>query len=258
MQQAGQRFQDKVVIVTGSGGGIGLEVAKHFAKEGAKIVTNGRSLEHAVAAAEEIRAAGGDASAVEADVRTWAGARQLVDGANKAFGGVDVLVNNAGISMIARADELDPEEWERAIATNLSGPYFCSRAVFSSMKARGGGVIVNIGSVTAHLGFPLRVAYCTAKHGLVGLTKVLALDWVDDGIRVLQVDPAYIKTPLDVGDQATAGYDDAAIEGRTPMRRFGTVAEVAQTVLLAASAEASYMTGSCLLVDGGWVAHGYL
>jgi NAD(P)-dependent dehydrogenase (short-subunit alcohol dehydrogenase family) len=190
MQQAGQRFQDKVVIVTGSGGGIGLEVAKHFAKEGAKIVTNGRSLEHAVAAAEEIRAAGGDASAVEADVRTWAGARQLVDGANKAFGGVDVLVNNAGISMIARADELDPEEWERAIATNLSGPYFCSRAVFSSMKARGGGVIVNIGSVTAHLGFPLRVAYCTAKHGLVGLTKVLALDWVDDGIRVLQVDPA--------------------------------------------------------------------
>jgi len=159
MQQERQRFSDQVVVVTGSGGGIGLEVAKHFASEGAKIVTNGRSIEHANAAAEEIRAAGGDAFAVEADVRTWTGACQLIDGATSAFGGVDVLVNNAGISMIARADELDPEEWERAIATNLSGPYFCSRAAFPSMKARGGGVIVNIGSVTAHVGFPLRAAY---------------------------------------------------------------------------------------------------
>jgi 3-oxoacyl-[acyl-carrier protein] reductase len=258
MEHSGQRFRDKVVVVTGSGGGIGLEVAMRFAVEGAHVVTNGRNEERAAAAAAQIRATGAQATAVAADVRTWAGASQLLDGAVKAFGGVDILVNNAGISMIARSDELDPEEWERAIATNLSGPFFCSRAAHPSMKARGGGVIVNIGSVTAHVGFPMRAAYCSAKHGLVGLTKVLALDWVDDGIRVLQVDPAYIKTPLDVGDQETAGYDDASIEARTPMGRFGTVAEVAQTVLLAASPEASYMTGSCLVVDGGWVAYGYL
>jgi 3-oxoacyl-[acyl-carrier protein] reductase len=191
-------------------------------------------------------------------LRTWEGAQQLAAGAIEAFGGIDILINNAGISMIAPANELDPAEWERAIATNLSGPFFCSRAVYPSMKERGGGAIVMIGSAAAHVGLPLRTAYCSAKHGMVGLTKTLAIDWVDAGIRVLQVDPAYIKTPLDVGDQVTAGYDDAAIEKRTPQGRFGTVAEVAKTVLFAASLDASYMTGSTLLVDGGWVAYGYL
>ena len=258
MTHVGERFADKIVVITGSSGGIGLEVARKFADEGAKVVTNGRSEQRAGAAAEEIRAAGGEASPVSADVRTWEGAQQLIAGATKAFGGVDILINNAGISMIAPADELDPAEWERAISTNLTGPYFCSRAAYPSMKARGGGVIVNIGSVAAHVGFPMRAAYCSAKHGMSGLTKSLAIDWVDVGIRVLQVDPAFIKTPLDVGDQATAGYDDSQIDRRTPMGRFGTVAEVAQTVLLAASPDASYMTGSCLLVDGGWVAYGYL
>jgi len=258
VKQLGERFVDKVVVITGSSSGLGLEMAKNFAEEGAKVVTNGRSEQRAAAAAEEIRVAGGIASPVGADVRTWDGAQQLIAGATSAFGGVDILVNNAGISMIAPADELDPAEWERAISTNLSGPFFCSRAAYPSMKARGGGVIVNIGSVAAHVGFPLRAAYCSAKHGMTGLTKTLAIDWIDVGIRVLQVDPAFIKTPLDVGDQATAGYDDAAIERRTPMGRFGTATEVARTVLLAASPDASYMTGSCLLVDGGWVAYGYL
>ena len=160
--------------------------------------------------------------------------------------------------MIARSDELDPAEWERAIAINLSGSYFCSRAVYPSMKERGGGVIINIGSVAAHVGLPMRAAYCAAKHGLSGLTKVLALDWAPDGIRVLQIDPAYIKTPLDVRDQVTGGYDDTAIERRTPMARFGELSEVAKMVLVAAAPESSYMTGSSLLVDGGWAAYGYL
>ncbi len=252
------RFTGKVVVVTGSSGGIGLEIARQFAAEGANVVTNGRGAARAAAAAAEIRAAGGEAAAVGADVSTWEGAQQLMAGATTAYGGVDILVNNAGISMIASADELDPAEWERAIATNLSGPFFCARAAHPSMKGRGGGVIVNIGSIAGHVGFPLRAAYCSAKHGLMGLTKTLALDWVDQGIRVVQIDPAYIKTPLDVGDQATAGYDDEAIERRTPMGRFGTVAEVAAAVLLAASPDASYLTGSCVVVDGGWLAYGYL
>ncbi|MHB1499631.1 MAG: SDR family NAD(P)-dependent oxidoreductase [Candidatus Dormibacteria bacterium] len=252
------RFTGKVVVVTGSSGGIGLEIARQFAAEGANVVTNGRGAARAAAAAAEIRAAGGEAAAVAADVSTWEGAQQLMAGAASAYGGVDILVNNAGISMIASADELDPAEWERAIATNLSGPFFCARAAHPSMKSRGGGVIVNIGSIAGHVGFPLRAAYCSAKHGLMGLTKTLALDWVDQGIRVVQIDPAYIKTPLDLGDQATAGYDDAAIERRTPMGRFGTVAEVAAAVLLVASPDASYLTGSCVVVDGGWLAYGYL
>jgi 3-oxoacyl-[acyl-carrier protein] reductase len=255
---SGGNFSGKVAVVTGSTSGIGLEIAKRFAAAGAKVVTNGRTQERAEAAAKEIRDAGGTAAAVGADLRSFDGAKILVGGAVSAFGGADILVNNAGISMIAPSGELDPAEWERAIATNLSGPFFCARAAYPVMKAQGGGVIVNIGSVAAHGALPMRAAYCAAKHGLLGLTKVLAVDWAKAGIRVLQVDPAYIKTPLDTQDQATAGYDDAAIERRTPMGRFGTAAEVAAAVLAAASEDASYMTGSSVLVDGGWTAYGYL
>jgi 3-oxoacyl-[acyl-carrier protein] reductase len=251
-------FSGKVAVITGSSSGIGLEVAQQFAAAGARVVTNGRTAERAQAAAQEIEAAGGTAVGISADLRTFDGAQQLISGAIDAFGGVDILVNNAGISMIARADELDPAEWERAIATNLSGPYFCSRAAYPAMKDRGGGVIINLGSAAAHVGLPLRVAYCAAKHGMSGLTKVLALDWAPDGIRILQIDPAYIKTPLDERDQTTGGYDDAAVERRTPLGRFGTLSEVAKMVLVAAGPDSSYMTGSSILVDGGWVAYGYL
>lgn len=252
------RFSGKVAVVTGSSSGIGEEIARRFAEEGAAVVTNGRTQERADTIADRIRNKAGEAVGVEADLRTWEGAQRLIDGAIRAFGGVDFLVNNAGISMIVRSDELDPSEWERAIDTNLSGPFFCSRAAFPSMKARGGGVIVNIGSVAGHVGLPLRAAYCAAKHGLEGLTKSLAIDWADDGIRVLAVDPAYIKTPLDVSDRAAGGYDDEAVERRTPLSRFGTVAEVADAVLFACSPQASYMSGSALLIDGGWAAYGYL
>jgi 3-oxoacyl-[acyl-carrier protein] reductase len=255
---SGQRFDGKVAVVTGSSSGIGLEVARRFAAERAKVVTNARTASRAAAAAEDIRSSGGEAIAVDADLRTWAGASRLIERATDEFGGVDILVNNAGISMIAPSDELDPAEWERAIATNLSGPYFCSRAAYPVMTARGGGVIVNMGSVAAHAGLPKRAAYCAAKHGLTGLTKVLALDWAPAGIRVVQVDPAFIKTALDAADQVTGGYDDAAIERRTPMGRFGTTGEVAAAVLAAASSDASFMTGSSVLVDGGWAAYGYL
>lgn len=253
-----RRFEGKVAVVTGSSSGIGAEIARRFAAEGASVVTNGRSQERAEVVAKEIQAAGGQAAGVGADLRTWEGAKHLIDGAVDAFGGVDYLVNNAGISMIVRSDELDPAEWERAIATNLSGPFFCSRAAFPSMKARGGGAIVMIGSAAGHGGLPLRAAYCAAKHGLLGLTKTLAIDWADAGIRVMNVDPAYIKTPLDVADRDAGGYDDESIERRTPLSRFGTVGEVADAVLYCCSPQASYVTGSSLLVDGGWVAYGYL
>jgi 3-oxoacyl-[acyl-carrier protein] reductase len=255
--QAGP-FSGKVAVVTGSSSGIGLEIAQQFAAAGAQVVTNGRTAGRARDAARTITEAGGTAVGVGADVRGFDGAQQLMTAATDAFGGVDILVNNAGISMIARSDELDPAEWERAIATNLSGPYFCSRAAYPSMKERGGGVIINLGSAAAHVGLPLRVAYCAAKHGMSGLTKVLALDWAPDGIRILQIDPAYIKTPLDERDQTTGGYDDAAVERRTPMGRFGALSEVAKMALVAAGPESSYMTGSSILVDGGWVAYGYL
>jgi 3-oxoacyl-[acyl-carrier protein] reductase len=160
--------------------------------------------------------------------------------------------------MIAPADTLNPDDWDRAIQTNLSGPFYCSQAAAPYMFERGGGVIVNIGSIAGHVAFPARAAYAAAKHGLEGLTKVLALDWAPRGVRVVNVDPAYIKTEMDERDQATAGYDDVAIERRTPLGRFGSVADVAKVVLFLCSPDARYVTGSSILVDGGWVAYGYL
>lgn len=256
--EGGPSFDGRVAVVTGSSSGIGLEIAKQFAASGAKVITNGRSLERAKAASDEITTDGGEAAPVDADLRTYEGAQRLIDGAIDAYGGIDILVNNAGISMIVPSAELDPTEWTRAIETNLSGPFYCSRAAHPSMKSRGGGVIVQIGSAAGHVGLPHRAAYCAAKHGLLGLTKALAIDWATDNIRVLSVDPAYIKTPLDDLDQGTGSYDDVSVERRTPMGRFGRVEEVAALVLAVCGPAGSYLTGSSLLVDGGWVAYGFI
>lgn len=256
--EAVPNFADKVAIVTGSSAGIGYEIAKVFAEAGAKVVLNSRAAERAQQAAASLQAGGATAIGVAADVTDPAQAQRLVDQAVAAFGGVDILVNNAGISMIASAEALDPAEWQRAINTNLSGPFYCARAVAPALFARGGGVILNVGSAAGAVGLPMRAAYCAAKHGLEGLTKVLALDWAKRGVRVICIDPAYIKTAMDERDSATAGYTDAQIERRTPLGRFGSVAEVAKVALFLASPAASYITGSSILVDGGWVAYGYL
>jgi len=251
-------FTDKVVIVTGSSAGIGYEIAREFGAAGARIVVNSRSDARAQEAAGALKSAGIEAIGVAADVSDYAQAQRLVDETAATLGGVDILVNNAGISMIAKSEELDPADWQRAINTNLSGPFFCSRAAAPAMFARGGGVILNIGSAAGAVGLPMRAAYCAAKHGLEGLTKVLALDWAKHGVRVVCIDPAFIKTAMDERDSATAGYTDELVERRTPAGRIGRVSDVATVALFLASPGASYITGSSILVDGGWVAYGYL
>lgn len=251
-------FSGKVAVITGSAIGIGNEIAREFARAGAHVVINSRNEQRVREAARSLQGEGGRVIGIQADVADPEGARILIEGAVSQLGGVDILINNAGISMIARADQLDPADWDRAIQTNLSGPFYCSRAAAPHMFERGGGVIVNIGSIAGHVAFPARAAYCAAKHGLEGLSKVLALDWAPKGVRVLNVDPAYIKTAMDERDQATAGYDDLAIERRTPLGRFGSVGDVAKAVLFLCSPDARYITGSSMLIDGGWVAYGYL
>jgi len=251
-------FAGKVAVITGSSAGIGYEIARELLQAGARVVINSRSEERARESARSLDAEGRRAVGVGADVSSPEDAGRLIARTVAAFGGLDILVNNAGISMIAPAERLDPRDWERAIQTNLCGPFYCSQAAAPHMFERGEGVVINIGSIAGHVAFPGRAAYCAAKHGLEGLTKVLALDWAPRGVRVLNVDPAYIRTAMDERDRETAGYDDESIGRRTPLGRLGSVAEVAKVVVFLCSPEARYVTGSSILVDGGWVAYGYL
>jgi 3-oxoacyl-[acyl-carrier protein] reductase len=242
-----------VAVVTGSSSGIGRAIAARLAAGGASVVVNSRDTGRAKEAAEEI---GHGAVPVAADVSEPAGGQVLVDAAVEAFGTLDVLVNNAGIPLVRPAEEITPEEWATIIATNLTGPFFCAQAAASVMLPRGSGVIINISSVLGATAIPGRTGYSTAKHGLDGLTKSLAVEWADRGVRVVSVSPGYVATPFVQQTMSTGRFSASDIERRTPLGRLADPAEVAEVVAFLASPAASYMTGAQVPVDGGWLAYG--
>ena len=250
------KLQDRVAIVTGSSMGIGEAIAWAYAREGARIVVHSRSPERGERVAQALREGGHDAVAVAGDVRDASTAERLVDAAERRWHRLDILVNNAGTSMIGPSETLPEEGWRLTIDTNLTGAFFCAQAAARVMIPKRKGVILNISSILGEVGLPKRAAYCASKHGLVGLTKVLGTEWARHGVRVVGIDPAYIKTPMDERDQGTGDYTSADIERRTPAGRFGGVEEVAAAALFLASDDAAYITGSCVTVDGGWVAYG--
>ncbi len=168
-----------------------------------------------------------------------------------------MLVNNAGISLVRPAEETDLASWRRVLDVNLTGPFLLSREVGRGMLTRGVGSIVNIASVAGLLGIADRAAYNASKHGLVGLTRTLAAEWGGRGVRVNAVCPGWVKTEMDVRDQAGGGYTDADIEGRVPMGRFATPDDIACAVaFLADPKQSSYINGHTLSVDGGWHSDG--
>lgn len=250
------KLQERVAIVTGSSMGIGEAIAWAFAQEGASLVVHSRAHDRAERTVSALKAKGHSAIAVAGDVREKATAERLAQAAVREWGRLDIVVNNAGTSMIGPSESLPEDDWRLTIDTNLSGAFFCAQAAARVMIPQRRGVILNVSSILGHVGLPKRAAYSSSKHGLIGLTKVLGAEWGRYGIRVVSLDPAYIKTPMDVKDQATGDYTDADIERRTPLGRFGTVDDVARTALFLASDDAMYITGSCVLVDGGWVSYG--
>jgi 3-oxoacyl-[acyl-carrier protein] reductase len=250
------KLKGRVAIVTGSSMGIGEAIARLYAENGARVAINSRSLVRAQRVAEELARAGVEALAVEADVADRAQVDRMVRQTVERWGRLDILVNNAGTSMIAPSVELAEADWRRTIDVDLTGPFLCSQAAAREMIPRGGGVIVNIASILGETGLQMRAAYCSAKHGLIGLTRVLAIEWAQHQIRVVAINPGYIETPMDVGDQASGGYTPADIRRRTPQGRYGTADEVARCALFLASEDARFITGSVLNVDGGWLAYG--
>lgn len=249
-------MRDRVAIVTGSSAGIGRATALELAAWGATVVVNARAAERAQKVADEIVRGGGKALALQADLTRKDAPAELVDRVISDLGRVDVLVNNAGHGMIARSEELALADWQRTLDLLLTAPFLCAQAAGRRMLAAGHGVIINVSSVTGHVAFPRRAAYCAAKHGLVGLTRTLATEWGDRGVRVVSVDPAFVGTEFIRKSMRSDGFDHRVIERRTPLGRLADPAEVARVVAFLASDAASYITGASALVDGGWVANG--
>src|SRR5499433_1340748 len=246
----GQRLAGKVAAVSGSTRGIGRAIAERFVAEGARVVVNSRSAGSAEAGALEI---GGETVGVAAEVSTAAGAQRLVDGALDAFGGLDVMVCNAGIAMPRDSLQISEDDWRRTLDVDLTGVFFCAQRAARVMMARGGGSIVTISSLQAFAPLAGRVAYAAAKGGVVAMTRSLAAEWAPR-VRVNSVAPGYVATPMVMELVAQGRVDPNAVNRRTPLGRMAEPAEVASAVLFLASDEASYITGETIMVDGGWVS----
>jgi NAD(P)-dependent dehydrogenase (short-subunit alcohol dehydrogenase family) len=241
--------------VTGAARGIGRRVALTLAERGYAVAAN--DLGAPEETLEELKRAGAKTLPVPGDVSDEEVVRGMVGAVIGEFERVDVLVNNAGVSLIAPAEETALADWRRVLEVNLTGPFLMCREFGREMLARGSGSIVNVSSVAGLLGVADRAAYNASKHGLVGLTRTLAAEWGGRGVRVNAVCPGWVKTEMDAEDQAGGGYNDSDIEGRVPMGRFARPEDVAQAVaFLADPRQSGFVNGHTLSVDGGWFGDG--
>ncbi len=241
----------KVALITGASRGIGRAVAERFAHDGYAVAINyRRSRQEAEALVAALTAAGADAAAFEADVACEEQVRAMVDAAQRRFGAVTVLVNNAGISSQKLFTEITTEEWQRMMGVHVNGAFFCCRAVLPAMIREKRGRILNISSMWGMTGASCEVHYSTAKAALIGLTRALAKEVAPSGITVNCVAPGVIDTDM------LAGFDEEArreMREETPLGRLGTPEDIAATVAFLASEEASFITGQVLSPNGGFV-----
>jgi 3-oxoacyl-[acyl-carrier protein] reductase len=216
------------------------------------VAITSRSEERAQAAAADIEGALG----IGAELTAEGGPEALVERVLDEFGRLDVLVNNAGAGQLGESETLSREVWQRIIDVDLSATFFCSQAAARPMLEAGRGVIVNVSSLLGHMGLARRAAYSAAKHGVEGLTKTLAAEWARRGVRVMSVAPGYVATELLAGTMQAGGFTFEDVAGRTPLGRLAEPSEVARVVAFLVSDDAAYLTGSSILVDGGWIADG--
>ncbi len=244
-----------VALVTGAARGIGRRIALTLAGRGYAVAAN--DLAAPEDTVEELRRLGVETLALPGDVSDEASVREMAGSVAERFGRIDALVNNAGISLLRSAEETSAEDWRRVMEVNLTGPFLMCREFGKVMLDQGEGSIVNVSSVAGLLGVADRSAYNASKHGLIGLTRTLAAEWGGRGVRANAVCPGWVKTEMDEEDQASGGYTDEDIIGRTPMGRFARPEDIAAAVAyLADLAQSGYVNGHTLSVDGGWFGDG--
>jgi NAD(P)-dependent dehydrogenase (short-subunit alcohol dehydrogenase family) len=246
---------DKVAIVTGGGRGLGRALAEGFAAAGARLVIGDQDAATAQVSAEGIRERGGAAVAGHCDITDPAQVQALVDLAVRTYGALDVLVNNAGINIPKPAEELALAEWSRIIDVNLTGTFICCQAGGAVMLRQGRGCIINICSIHGHVGSYVHkaAAYNASKAGVINLTRSLALEWGERGVRVNGISPGSLRTELMAKRLADPDYVRKTLE-RLAIKRIGAPEDIVGAALFLASPAAEWMTGQIVAVDGGWLA----
>lgn len=250
-------MKGKVVVVTGGAQGIGEAIAMCFAREGAYVVVCDINVEKVREVSHNIMAMGLKSLWFEVDVTCIYQINTMAEKTAKRFGHIDYLVNNAGISpQMVPTIEQDIDTWQKIVDTNLKGTYLCSKRIGREMINYNSGRIVNISSIVGLTGFPMRTEYGPAKSAIINLTKALAIEWAPFNINVNAIAPGYIRTEMVESIIHTGKLNEEMLCNRIPLRRLGTKEEIANVVRFLCSESASYITGTTIVVDGGWVAHG--
>jgi NAD(P)-dependent dehydrogenase (short-subunit alcohol dehydrogenase family) len=250
-------LQDKVVLITGAAKGIGRAMALAFAKQGSSLVLFDLDAAGLSQLEQRLCEQGVQVMSVVGSVTAPEDVQRAVMAAIQAHGRVDILLNNAGISMNKPSIDLTPEDWRRTIDIDLTGVFFCCQAAARQMIKQGSGVIISTASMYGVVAAANRTAYCSAKAGVVALTKSLAVEWAPYGIRVNALCPGYIETDLVREIIAAGGMDREEIEARIPQGQLGSPEQMADVALFMASEVSAYMTGHALLADGGWTADSF-
>ena len=248
-----EEIAGKKVLVTGGSKGIGKDIALSFAKLGAKVVITGRQEEALIATCEELKEHQKDSAYLIADMQDVESVRKMVDQAADFMGGLDILINNAGINIAKPALEVTESDWDTVLDTNLKGTFFASQQAAKYMLPQKNGRIINIVSQMAFVGYIKRASYCSSKGGAVQLTKALAIEWASENVKVNAVAPTFIETEF-----TAKMFEDKAFHtdvlGRIPLGKLAQVEDVTGAVLFLASDLANFVTGETIRVDGGWTA----
>jgi NAD(P)-dependent dehydrogenase (short-subunit alcohol dehydrogenase family) len=256
MTNVPQRDLDgRVAIVTGGARGIGRAITTRFLEQGATVVIADRDLANAEATAGEL-APIGPVSAAALEVTDWAAVDRLMSDVVAEHGRLDICVNNAGVQAIAPSLEMTQEAWDNVVSVNLTGVFICAQAAGRRMVDAGRGAIINMASAAAVLAIPGRAPYCATKAAVIALTKVLAVEWADKGVRVNALGPGWVQTDLVRAAIDAGRLSEEDIARRTPLGRLAEPDEIADAALFLASDRSTYFTGQTLFPDGGFTSYG--